>query len=109
MPYKSRRRCLYPGCSELVNAGDGYCADHKPARKGDTSHYDRRWRKIRALYLAKHPLCVDCEKVGKLIPATEVHHIVAVNDGGTDNYDNLMGLCKPCHSRITIGGINHGR
>ena len=50
MPYKSKRRCKYQGCPELVDAGAGFCADHRSAVKySDTSHYDRRWRKVREL------------------------------------------------------------
>lgn len=110
MPYKSRRRCLYPGCPELVNAGDRYCPSHKSViRKVDTSHYDRRWQKIRELYLAKHPLCAECQKLGRLTPASELHHIIAVNDGGSDHGDNLMGLCKSCHSRKTAKESGFGR
>jgi 5-methylcytosine-specific restriction endonuclease McrA len=32
-----------------------------------------------------------------------------VNDGGSDHYDNLMGLCKSCHSRKTAKESNFGR
>lgn len=108
MPYKSRRPCGHPGCPELVAAGERYCPVHKKEKHGgDNSHYDRRWQKLRELYLAKHPLCAECEKAGRFTPATEVHHIKSFADGGSDHNSNLMGLCKPCHSRITLGGINH--
>lgn len=29
----------------------------------------------------------------------EVHHKVEVEDGGTDDEDNLASACKPCHTR----------
>jgi 5-methylcytosine-specific restriction endonuclease McrA len=29
----------------------------------------------------------------------EVHHIIEVEDGGTDLDDNLAAACKPCHTR----------
>jgi len=53
------------------------------------------------MYLAKNPLCAECEKAGRLTPATEVHHIVAIADGGSDRDENLQPLCKSCHSRKT--------
>lgn len=31
----------------------------------------------------------------------EVDHIVAVNDGGTDDPANLRLLCEPCHHEVT--------
>jgi len=109
MPYKSRRRCLYPGCPELVEAGVRYCARHKPVPKNDNSHYDRRWRAFREGYLARHPLCMECEQAGRLTPAAEIHHIVPLADGGTDREDNLMALCKSCHSRKTSEGSRFGK
>jgi len=104
MPYKSRRRCRHPHCPELVNAGEVYCPAHRPVRKNASAYYDRRWQKVRALYLSKHPLCADCEKNGRLTPATDVHHIVKPGDGGNDSENNLMGLCRPCHSARTARG-----
>ena len=61
--------------------------------------YDRTWRRFRAWYLAQNPLCVECSPLGA---ATEVDHIVPIEDGGA-MYDeaNLQGLCKPHHSRKT--------
>ena len=37
--------------------------------------------------------CADCGRGGVL----EVHHVVHVEDGGTDALDNLVALCPPCH------------
>ena len=113
MPYKSRKFCLQAGCPNIVNAGEGYCPEHKRARRKSRyksdRHYDYQWRKLRGVFLSMFPLCHDCEKAGRLTPATEVHHIVAIADGGTDNFDNLMGLCKSCHSRRTALETNFGR
>jgi len=33
--------------------------------------------------------------------ALEIHHIVAVRDGGDDSPQNLITLCKDCHKRHT--------
>ena len=109
MPSKDKRPCLHPGCRALVNAGERYCPEHKQqyARKVDTSHYDRRWQKMRLIFLQKHPLCEACWKAGRLTPATEVHHIIAVADGGSDREENLQALCKPCHSKKTWE-VTHG-
>mgnify|MGYP002508361551 CR=1 FL=1 len=38
-----------------------------------------RWRKLRALHLARHPFCADCAAEGVVTPATEVHHIRPVS------------------------------
>jgi 5-methylcytosine-specific restriction protein A len=84
-----------------VNAGQSYCHLHKPKRNTDKSRYGRRWEHLRELFLAKHPLCADCQTAGKFTSATEVHHIISVARGGSDREENLMPLCKSCHSKRT--------
>jgi len=111
MPYKSRRPCGYPGCPALVEAGTRYCPEHRKIynRRDNSAHYDSRWRRISKLYLAAHPLCAECQRAGRLTPATETHHIIPVLAGGSDRDENLMGLCKSCHSRISLEEIRNGR
>jgi 5-methylcytosine-specific restriction protein A len=65
--------------------------------------YKGGWVRLRAGRLAEKPLCELCQRDGRLTPASEVHHIVPLAAGGTHAPDNLMSLCKACHSRITIG------
>ena len=101
MPWKSQHLCAMPGCPNLVDAGVSYCPAHRPKRQ-NRAHYNREWEKISKHFLQKHPLCMECEKNNRLTPATEVHHIIPVADGGTNSYDNLAALCKSCHSRITF-------
>ena len=60
--------------------------------------YDAEWSKIRRAYLAEQPMC---EWSGCEHDATDVHHIVALNKGGTHDYDNLIALCHAHHSAIT--------
>lgn len=106
MPYKSTRHCAVPGCPGYAENGP-YCAEHRresnkvirdPAVK---KRYGYRWEKLRAAYLAQHPLCEECQRAGRLTTATEVHHVVPVVQGGSDDEGNLMALCKKCHSRET--------
>jgi 5-methylcytosine-specific restriction protein A len=108
MPTKNSRHCAFPGCSGYAGKGQ-YCAVHAatynkihrdPERK---KHYGRQWERLRTAFLSKHPLCQMCQEAGRLVSATEVHHIVSLADGGTDDEENLMSLCKPCHSRFTAG------
>lgn len=64
--------------------------------------YDHKWREFRLSYLAKNPLCLDCQARGLTVEATEVDHVRTLRSGA-DVYDagNLRALCKPCHSRKT--------
>jgi 5-methylcytosine-specific restriction protein A len=75
-------------------------------REGRQAFYrSKEWRTLRALKLANNPLCEECLKKERLTPAKDVHHIVDIDDRPTIenalNYDNLISLCKPCHSTIT--------
>ena len=51
---------------------------------------------IRAAFLSTHPLCVMCSAKGRVTPATELDHIVALMHGGTEQ-DNYQALCHDCH------------
>ena len=109
MPYKAKSCCAHPGCPEPADGR--YCPKHAAMMREERNQrrdpalrqrFDRHWHKLRDLYIAKHPLCEECEKAGRLVPATEVHHIVPFNNGGTDADKNLQALCKSCHSRHTM-------
>lgn len=110
MPKKPRRPCGFPGCPNLTDGR--FCEEHAkqenrryeryqrdPATK---RRYGRAWQRIRDRYAAAHPFCEECYKLGVLTPTEEIHHIVPLSHGGTHAEDNLMALCKPCHSRITV-------
>lgn len=97
------RLCRHPGCRSTAERGAYACAAHarppEPPRKRESAHargYDRKWRRVRAHYLRKSPVCEHCGDV-----ASEVDHITPLADGGTHRHDNLRALCKPCHSRRT--------
>jgi len=69
--------------------------------KRQTAHqrgYDRRWVKIKNLYLREFPCCEDCDKEGKSTPADLVHHDRPLNEGGTHDFDNLVSLCRKHHA-----------
>ena len=67
--------------------------------------YDADWEHCRAAYLLAFPLCADCQAYGRVTAAREVHHLLALRDGGERlDWDNLMALCKRCHSKRTARG-----
>lgn len=107
MPSKPARPCSAPGCPELTH--ERFCPHHAKAENTRYRKYQRdpkinkrygaRWRRIRATYIAQHPLCEDCLAQGKTTPVQEVHHILPLEHGGSHDFSNLRSLCKPCHSR----------
>ena len=66
------------------------------------------WRKLRNSYIKEHPLCEECLKKGKVVPAEDIHHRRSPFQNGEINYNllmdpnNLEALCRECH------GIEHG-
>lgn len=62
------------------------------------------WRKLRQTYIKNNPLCEDCLKQGKVTPAQDIHHDKSPFKNGEVNqhllldYNNLVALCKECHS-----------
>jgi 5-methylcytosine-specific restriction protein A len=67
----------------------------------DTDFYRRKkWRNLRAYHLQSQPLCVECEKKGRLITATVVDHIKSRRTNRHLELDenNLQSLCESCHN-----------
>jgi 5-methylcytosine-specific restriction protein A len=69
------------------------------ARRG----YGSRWRRARAAFLARHPLCAACWAQGRVVPATVVDHLVPHRGDQKLFWDeaNWAPACKPCHDRKT--------
>lgn len=108
MPRKPKRPCSYPNCPNLTYGR--FCEEHTKLENKRYEKYDRdpmvkkrygrAWKRIRDRYAATHPLCERCQQEGKLVPMAEVHHKLPLSEGGTHNTDNLIALCKSCHSKI---------
>ena len=51
-------------------------------------------------------ICKDCNKQ---LPAWfEVDHVIALHNGGTNEIDNLVALCRDCHGKKTaMDRLNH--
>ena len=108
MPRKPLKPCRYPGCPKLTSGL--YCEDHQgimdrnynqyTRSANHNKKYGRAWKRIRDRYIKEHPLCELCLKEQKLIPATEVHHIVFVENGGGNEDSNLLAVCHSHHQWI---------
>ena len=108
MPYKPARPCSYPGCPRLTHGR--FCEEHQKQENARYERYDRdheskkryrgAWPLIRKRHDEAHPVCERCLAEGRITPVEHVHHIIPLSEGGTHNEDNLMSLCKPCHSKV---------
>ena len=110
MPNKPKRLCKHPGCNQLIDTT--YCSTHQQLHIQKRRDYDinsrqsyhdwyscKRWRLLRMHWLKCNPLCVECSKNHRLVPATVVDHIVPHKGKQSMFYDtnNLQSLCKQCH------------
>lgn len=96
-----------------MDRGRRYCDAHekqKRKRENDARPDYRKWyglapwKRARLRFLAENPLCVECQRQGRITPANEVDHIVP-HKGNRElfwNRDNWQGLCSQCHSAKTM-------
>ena len=114
MPQRARLPCPAPGCPNLQP-----CPAHaRPVDRGErdprpTAHqrgYGATWRRLRAIVLARHPVCADPFSLhrGAVVLATDVDHIMPKAAGGRDVENNLQALCHSCHSHKTALQNNFG-
>lgn len=111
MPTAAPRPCNHPGCREYQTA-KGYCAAHQKdrrqydERRGTAAQrgYNAEWRRARAEYLRRNPLCVCCLEQNRVTPSTVVDHIKPHKGNMKLFWDqtNWQALCKTCHDRKTM-------
>lgn len=119
---RANRPCRAPGCPRYAEPGTNTCSVHKQPhgpKRVETAAYhylytQRAWIDGRAVFLAIHPLCAECQKHGCLAAATVVDHIVPHRGDPAlfYNQDNWQTLCKPCHDAKTAtedGGFGNRR
>lgn len=106
MPSKPLRTCLKPGCKRLTQGG--YCQEHKPEGRTTSKGYqalysEGAYRRARAVFMAEHPFCAECEKQGRQSLSTELDHIKPHKGNRALFYGtmNWQALCKPCHDAKT--------
>jgi 5-methylcytosine-specific restriction protein A len=110
-----KKFCPHRGCKTLVDLDTSYCDEHINDIQISRQQYNKqrpewhnlyksyRWRNARLRYLMEHPLCVECERIGRLISGNTINHIIP-HKGNYDlfwNESNWETLCKRCHDRRT--------
>jgi 5-methylcytosine-specific restriction enzyme A len=96
------RTCTTAGCPAIVTDGRSRCPVHRRERERERGSarargYDRNWEEISGIILRRDPICVACG----MAPSQHADHITPLRRGGTNEPENLQGLCAPCHSRKT--------
>lgn len=59
----------------------------------DSPQYKRWLRLRRMVFRAKGTTCALCRRA----KAVKVHHLIEHHEGGSDDLDNLIPVCDPCH------------
>jgi 5-methylcytosine-specific restriction enzyme A len=78
--------------------------EQQPRRREDGAWYRRLpWYGpggVREAKLKLNPTCEDCLQRGRVVVATEVHHVIPRKERPDLALDlaNLRSLCKPCHN-----------
>jgi 5-methylcytosine-specific restriction protein A len=64
--------------------------------------YNYKWQQAGKRFLLDNPLCVYCQKVGRITPATVVDHIIPHRGDEELFWDvsNWQSLCKRCHDSV---------
>ena len=97
---------------------------YKPKKKREYIDYNKKrekrqsvyntglWRDMRLAKLMQYPKCQICEIEGRITLADEVHHALSFLDVPEDQMlavaydaDNLVSVCKRCHSRCHTGDL----
>ncbi len=64
---------------------------------------------MRATLFTREPLCAECLRQGRAVPATQRDHIKPLAEGGIDDETNEQGLCRPCHDVKSAAEAQRGR
>ena len=96
--------CRKTGCPNSSTPGSSLCREHQtqePPSLKRTRHYletnphynNMEWIRIRDQIKAQHPTCQLCG----VRPSELIHHILPIAQGGTNDLDNLLAVCRTCH------------
>ena len=111
MPWAVPSACVVPGCPGHGTV-KGRCRAHalteadRPNQDVRRWYRTARWARLRDQVRARNPLCIHCERAGRIEGWTDVDHIVP-HRGDPRLFwdvDNLQGLCAGHHAEKTGRG-----
>ena len=95
-PPKACAKCGKATHHRYCDSCKGRVEKLRDRRRGTTTErgYGHSWQKLRKVVLDRDPYCQwpDCPN-----PTEEIDHVVPKALGGTDEFDNLQGLCVEHH------------
>jgi 5-methylcytosine-specific restriction protein A len=106
MSPRASKVCSTPECPNLCGRAS-HCTEHakvwaSPRTASARRTGTRRFNKgIRPKVFQRDGGMCSVMGPGCTRIATEVHHVIEVATGGSDDLDNLISICAPCHKHIT--------
>lgn len=90
----------------MIRAPHKYLARKATKRLKHRPHNDWKWQSLSRRFRELNPLCHDCLKSGIVRFSEETHHKIKVSEAPELFYteNNLMALCKSCHSKRSARG-----
>ena len=111
MPMSPLRPCPAPLCPALLARGQRRCPAHGggfvetgPRPSSRLRGYGWQWRVLRLQILDRDPICRwgslarDTDPTPCTLASTDAAHLVPRAAGGSDDPENLRGLCHRHHS-----------
>ena len=89
------------GTGKSIQFGGDGASSPIMAHSNDKRLRGRKLQDRRSRWFSAYPLCVHCEKRGRVTLATELDHVTPLSRQGKDDESNLQGLCSPCHEAKT--------
>lgn len=59
--------------------------------------------------LKRTKFCMECGHRFKPTEKPEIHHVQPKRLGGDQNFENLIAICKSCHTRLDAEEENNGK
>jgi 5-methylcytosine-specific restriction protein A len=107
MSPRGPKACSDIGCTILVHDGGSRCPEHRKVWASPRTASSRRTG-TRQFNATIRPRVLErdgglCRVMGPGCArlASQVHHVKEVSAGGSDDLDNLISVCEPCHKHIT--------
>jgi 5-methylcytosine-specific restriction enzyme A len=104
--YRNKRCCSSPICRNVIDGkvtNTNYKKRQRKIEKGTFRNGVDQELRLNILDRDGYT-CALCEVHDTAIGIMQVHHIVPVSHGGTDDSLNLITVCKNCHDSIHNNG-----
>lgn len=100
--YRNKRWCFSPECKNVIDEKVKNMNFARRAKKIQNGKFRSGVSKdLREMILQRDDnFCIMCHFKSSDFGIMQVHHITPASKGGSDDPNNLITLCKPCHTKV---------